>query len=101
MGRPRKYNLDPHMDEVIRLYVQEKLSLREIARRFEVPAIVVSRELKKREIPIRNISTAMTLSHLRKSQQESGEKKTTGVMFDDDHEIFKTNGRDGDWLDEV
>lgn len=55
-------SLAPGRDELHRLYVEEKLSLTEIARRLNVTKTSVSRWMKAAGIPTRSISEATILS---------------------------------------
>lgn len=51
--------LNPHFEEIKRLYVEEKWSYRQIAARYEVTQSSIFRMLKKRGVPARSKSEGM------------------------------------------
>lgn len=91
MGRKSIYGPE-HDEEIERLYVTEKLSMSEIGKRLDMPAMVVKRKLVKRGVSIRNMSVSQSLRFLRKqraeqeSQSQSGMNRTTGDLMENSDE---------------
>lgn len=108
MARPTKYTHE-HDSEIARKYQEDKVSLRSLSREYEIPVMTIKRRLIKMGVEIRNISTAMTLHHLRRKDADNaaeaakasngGLQRANGVVnFDDDPVFTNDEDENDEWI---